>query len=97
MNLWGLGSASFYLGITVCRKRTRYLFGYMARLTIQVDGIPDTAQLLTLPKNYLTYDPETGLENRKPIGAEITTYPLAGKHLILTFQFQVTPATNKRY
>lgn len=75
--LWGLEAPHFiwvspYAG---SEPGTVWVYGEVDN---QVDGIPDAAQLATL-KEYLTVDPETGLETRRPIGAEITTLPISRK------------------
>ena len=82
--LWGLEAPHFiwvspYAGN---EPGTVWIYGEVDN---QVDGIPDTAQLATL-KEYVTVDPETGLETRRPIGAEITTFPISRK----TFNFDIS-------
>ena len=82
--LWGLEAPHFiwvspYAGN---EPGTVWIYGEVDN---QVDGIPDTAQLATL-KEYVTVDPEAGLETRRPIGAEITTFPISRK----TFNFDIS-------
>ena len=44
----------------------------------QTDGIPTSGQLATLLQ-YLTYDPDTGIRSRRPLGDEITCLPITRK------------------
>lgn len=44
----------------------------------QTDGIPTSGQLATLLQ-YLTYDTETGLASRRPIGDNVTCMPITRK------------------
>ena len=82
--LWGLEAPHFIWVSPYAGNEPGTVWVY-GEVDNQVDGIPDAAQLATL-KEYLTYDPETGLENRKPIGAEITCLPISRK----TFDFDIS-------
>ena len=82
--LWGLEAPHFIWVSPYAGNEPGTVWVY-GEVDNQTDGIPDTAQLATL-KNYLTYDPETGMENRKPIGAEITCLPISRK----TFDFDIS-------
>ena len=75
--LWGLEAPHFIWVSPYAGNEPGTVWVY-GEVDNQVDGIPDTAQLATL-KEYLTVDPETGLETRRPIGAEITTLPISRK------------------
>ncbi len=52
------------------------------RVDNQTDGIPTTAQLATL-KSYLSFDPDTGLETRRPISDTLNTLPITSKEFDL--------------
>jgi uncharacterized phage protein gp47/JayE len=82
--LWGLEAPHFIWVSPVSGNEPGTVWVY-GEVDNQTDGIPDTAQLATL-KDCLTYDPETGLETRRPIGAEITCYPISRK----TFSFSIS-------
>jgi len=82
--LWGLEAPHFIWVSPYAGNEPGTVWVY-GEVDNQVDGIPDAAQLATL-KDYLTYDPETGLETRRPIGAEITTLPISRK----TFDFDIS-------
>lgn len=82
--LWGLEAPHFIWVSPVAGNEPGTVWVY-GEVDNQEDGIPDAEQLLTL-KNYLTIDPETGLETRRPIGAEITCYPISRK----SFSFSIS-------
>ena len=73
--LWGLEAPHFIWISPVAGTVPGSVWVY-GEVDNQTDGIPTSAQLLTL-KDYLTVDPGTGLEYRRPIGADITTLPIS--------------------
>lgn len=58
------------------------------------DGIPTSGQLATL-LHYLTYDPETGIRNRRPLGDEITCLPITRKVFDFTISIKGANANTK--
>ena len=82
--LWGLEAPHFIWVSPVAGNEPGTVWVY-GEVDNQVDGIPDAAQLVTL-KDYMTTDPETGLETRRPIGAEITCFPISRK----SFSFSIS-------
>jgi len=60
----------------------------------ETDGIPTSAQLVTL-LSYLTYDPDTGIRSRRPLGDEITCLPITRKIFDFTISIKSANATTK--
>jgi uncharacterized phage protein gp47/JayE len=82
--LWGLEAPHFIWVSPVAGNEPGTVWVY-GEVDNQVDGIPDSAQLATL-KQYMTIDTDTGLETRRPIGAEITCFPISRK----SFSFSIS-------
>lgn len=60
----------------------------------ETDGIPTSAQLLTL-LSYLSVDPVTGLANRRPVGDEVTCLPITRKVFDFAISIKGANATTK--
>ncbi len=81
--LWGLEAPHFIWISPVAGDKPGDVWIY-GEVDNQPDGIPTSAQLLTLC-DYVTNDPETGLATRKPIGDTITCFPITRK----VFNFEI--------
>ena len=81
---WGLEAPHFIWISPVAGDEPGQVWVY-GEVDNQTDGIPDSGQLATLD-SYLTTDPDTGIESRRPIGDELTTLPISRK----VFDFEIT-------
>lgn len=81
---WGLETPHFVWISPVAGNEPGTVWVY-GEVDNQVDGIPTSTQLTSL-LSYLTVDPSTGLESRRPIGDEITCMPISRK----IFDFEIT-------
>jgi len=81
---WGL-EAPHFIWVSPYAGDTPNAVWVYGEVDNAVDGIPTTAQLATL-LNYLTYDPETGLRTRRPIGDEVVCLPITRK----VFDFRIS-------
>jgi uncharacterized phage protein gp47/JayE len=84
--LWGLEAPHFIWVSPVAGDvpGSVWVFGEVDN---QVDGIPDAGQLATLLQ-YIEIDPETGLQSRRPIGDEVTCFPISRKMFDFTINIQ---------
>lgn len=81
---WGLEAPHFVWVSPVAGDEPGQVWVY-GEVDNQTDGIPDSGQLATL-ESYLTTDPDTGIQSRRPIGDELTTLPISRK----VFDFEIT-------
>jgi uncharacterized phage protein gp47/JayE len=81
--LWGLEAPHFIWVSPVAGDAPGDVWVY-GEVDNETDGIPTSAQLLTLAA-YLTTDPATGLATRKPIGDTISCFPITRK----VFNFEI--------
>ena len=75
--LWGIEAPHFIWVSPVAGDEPLEVWVY-GEVDNQTDGIPTTAQLATL-KTYLTTNPETGLNDRKPVCDVVTCLPITRK------------------
>lgn len=89
--LWGLEAPHFIWVSPVAGDvpGSVWVFGEVDN---QVDGIPDAGQLATLLQ-YIEIDPETGLQSRRPIGDEVTCFPISRK--VFDFTINIQDATTQ--
>ena len=81
---WGLEAPHFVWISPVAGSEPGTVWVY-GEVDNQTDGIPTGTQLTTL-LSYLTTDPNTGIESRRPIGDEVTCLPISRK----VFDFEIT-------
>lgn len=84
--LWGLEAPHFIWVSPVAGDVPGSVWVY-GEVDNQVDGIPDAGQLATLLQ-YIEVDPETGLQARRPIGDEVTCFPISRKLFDFTINIQ---------
>lgn len=90
---WGL-EAPHFIWVAPYAGDTPNAITVYGEVDNQTDGIPTSGQLTTL-LNYLTYDPDTGLRTRRPIGDEITCLPITRKVFDFTISIKGANATTK--
>jgi uncharacterized phage protein gp47/JayE len=81
---WGLEAPHFVWISPVSGDKPGSVWVY-GEVDNQTDGIPTSGQLTTL-LSYLTTDPVTGIQSRRPIGDEVTCLPISRK----VFDFAIT-------
>jgi len=87
--LWGLEAPHFIWISPVAGDEPGTVWVY-GEVDNQTDGIPTSGQLTTL-LSYITTDPETGIQSRRPIGDEVTCLPITRK--IFDFEISIRDAT----
>ena len=90
---WGL-EAPHFIWVSPYAGDTPNTITVYGEVDNETDGIPTSGQLSTLLQ-YLTYDPETGLRNRRPIGDEVLCLPITRKVFDFNISIRAANATTK--
>jgi uncharacterized phage protein gp47/JayE len=89
--LWGLEAPHFIWVSPVAGDEPGTVWVY-GEVDNQTDGIPTSGQLTTM-LSYITTDPETGIQSRRPIGDEVTCLPITRK--VFDFEINIKDATTQ--